>query len=132
MYVILCIKGLTITEGEGVYAGVVLVDLSDKEPHRQVGVGTVMTSVVLSGEMVGVVVCTDLSGKKPHRRGGVGNVMLSRILGGEMVGTLAWIECKICGFDSCFRQNISHFHHTHETGSVTRAESCKAMCCMSV
>ena len=26
------------------------------------------------------------------------------------------LECQRCGFDSCSRHNISHFHHIHDTG----------------
>ena len=44
----------------------VYTDPSDKKPHRQVGLGKVMTSRSLDGVMVNVVVCTDLSGKEPQ------------------------------------------------------------------
>ena len=56
---------------------VVCTDLSGKEPHRQVGVGRVVTSGSLGGVMVSVVVCTDISGKEPHRQVGVGRVVTS-------------------------------------------------------
>ena len=54
----------------------------------QVGVGRVMTSGSLGGEMVSVVVCTDLSGKEPQTQVDVGRVVTSGSLGGEMVSTM--------------------------------------------
>ena len=39
---------------------IVCTDLSDKMPHRQVGVDRVVTSGSLGGVMGNVVVCTDL------------------------------------------------------------------------
>ena len=69
---------------------VVCTDLSGKEPHRQVGVGRVVTSGSLDGVVVSVVVCTDLSDKEPHRQLGVGRVVTLGSLGGVMVSTVAW------------------------------------------
>ena len=47
-----------------------------------------------------------------HRLVGMGIVVTSEILHGVVVSTLAWNAR--CGFDSCSRDNISHFHHTHD------------------
>ena len=51
---------------------VVCPDLSDKDPHRQVCVGRMITSGSLGDLMVSVVVCTDPSDKDKHRLVGVG------------------------------------------------------------
>ena len=55
------------------------VSLSDTEPHKQVGVGWMMTSGSLGCVMVTVVVCTDPSDKEPHRQVGMGRGITSGI-----------------------------------------------------
>ena len=61
-----------------------------------------------------LVVCTDLSGKETHGQMNVNRLMTSGRLGGVMVSTHTNPECKICGFYSCSRHNIFHFHSHHD------------------
>ena len=47
---------------------VVCTDLSGKEPHKQVGVGRVVTSGSLGDSLI---ISTDFTGKQPHTQGGM-------------------------------------------------------------
>ena len=72
--------------------------------------------VEINGIIIYVVNCSDLPVKEPDRLIGVDRVMTLGSLGDISVSTPA----QRCGFDSCFKCNISHFHHPFDPGSMTR------------
>ena len=91
---------------------VVCTELSGKTRHRQVGVGRVVTSGNIGGEMVIVVVCTDLSGKEMHEQVDVDRMVTSGSLRGVMVGTLAWYSIPTLG--AIFTIFITHNTRCHD------------------
>ena len=66
----------------------------------------------------------------PLKQVGVGTMVISGSLGGVIVSTLAWNATDV-GLIPDLGNNISHFHHTHDTG-FQYDEPVQAACCMIV